>query len=93
MDQELRERIQINSGSCLTEDGHHYFKFTSFIDHLGASWKIPEERIAQKLKDKCDVEFNHSLNVDGKTMKVCRVKQLHIDKIEYKPVERKESNY
>ena len=55
--------------------------------------KIPEERIAQKLKDKCDVEFNHSLNVDGKTIKVCRVKQLHIDKIEYKPVERKQSNY
>jgi hypothetical protein len=24
---------------------------------------------------------------------VCRLKQLHIDKIEYKPVERKESNY
>jgi len=39
------------------------------------------------------VEFNHSLNVDGKTVKVCRVKQLHIDKIEYKPVERKGSNY
>jgi hypothetical protein len=26
-------------------------------------------------------------------MKVCRVKQLHIDKIEYKPVDRKKSNY
>ncbi len=34
-----------------------------------------------------------SLNGDGKVIKVCRVKQLHIDKIEYKPVERKESNY
>ncbi len=88
-----RNRVQINSGSCLTEEGHHFFRFNSFIDHLGSSWKIPEERIAQKLKDKCDVEFNHSLNVDGKTIKVCRVKQLHIDKIEYKPVERKESNY
>ena len=84
-----KKRIQINSGSCLTEDGHHYFKFTSFKDNLGASWKIPEERIAQKLKDKCEVEFNHSLNVDGKTIKVCRVKQLHIDKIEYKPVDRR----
>ncbi len=55
--------------------------------------KAEEEGIAQKLKDKCGVEFSHSLNVDGKTIKVCRVKQLHIDKIEYKPVERKESNY
>ena len=88
-----KNRIQINSGSCLTEVGHHFFRFNSFIDHLGSSWKIPEERIAQKLKDKCKVEFNHSLNVDGKTIKVCRLKQLHIDKIEYKPVERKESNY
>ena len=88
-----KERIQINRGACLSEEGFHYFKFSSFIDHLGSSWKIPEERIAQKLKDKCDVEFNHSLNVDGKTHKVCRVKQLHIDKIEYKPVKRKESNY
>ena len=57
----------------------------------GLKGKVEGE--AQKLKDKCEVEFNHSLNVDGKTMKVCRVKQLHIDKIEYKPVERKESNY
>ena len=88
-----KNRIQINSGSCLTEEGHHFFRFNSFIDHLGSSWKIPEERIAQKLKDKCQVEFNHSLNVDGKTVKVCRLKQLHMDKIEYKPVERKESNY
>jgi len=31
--------------------------------------------------------------VDGKTLKVCKVKQLHIDKIEYKPVERKKTNY
>jgi hypothetical protein len=88
-----RKRVQINSGSCLTEEGHHFFRFNSFIDHLGSSWKIPEERIAQKLKDKCGVEFNHSLNVDGKTIKVCRVKQLHIIKIEYKPVERKKENY
>ena len=88
-----KQRIQINSGSCLTEEGYHLFRFNSFLDHLGSNWKIPEERIAQKLKDKCQVEFNHSLNVDGKTIKVCRLKQLHIDKIEYKPVERKESNY
>ena len=60
---------------------------------MGNGWKIPEEKIAQKLKDKCNVEFDHSLNVDGKTLKVCKVVQLHVDKIEYKPVERKESNY
>ena len=88
-----KKRIQINSGSCLTEEGHHFFRFNSFIDHLGSSWKIPEERIAQKLKEKCGVEFSHSFNVDGKTVKVCRVKQLETKQLPYKVTHRKESNY
>ena len=29
-----RERIQINSGSCLTEEGFHYFKFSSFVNFV-----------------------------------------------------------
>ena len=90
---QAKERIQIKNGSCFTEEGYHYFKFSSFIEHLGTSWKIDEQRIAQKLKDKCNVEFNHSFNIDNKTEKVCKVKQLHTDKIEYKPVDRKGSNY
>jgi len=90
---QAHQRSQIHNGSCYTEDGYHYFRFNSFIEHLGNGWKIPEEKIAQKLKDKCNVEFDHSLNVDGKTLKVCKVVQLHVDKIEYKPVERKGSNY
>ena len=52
-----------------------------------------EEKIAQKLKDRSKVEFDHSLNVDGKTLKVCKVAQLHTDLIEHKPVERKGANY
>jgi len=87
------QRSRLNLGSCLTEEGFHYFRFNSFIDHLGNGWKIPEEKIAQKLKDKCSVEFDHSLNVDGKTLKVCKVAQLHTDLIEHKPVERKGTNY
>ena len=90
---QAHQRSQIHNGSCYTEEGYHYFRFNSFIEHLGNGWKIPEEKIAQKLKDKCNVEFDHSLNVDGKTLKVCKVVQLHVDKIEYKPVARKESNY
>ena len=31
--------------------------------------------------------------VDGKTIKVCRLEQLHVDKIEYKPTDRKADNY
>ena len=29
----------------------------------------------------------------GKTIKVCRLEQLHVDKIEYKPTDRKADNY
>ena len=49
--------------------------------------------IAQKLKDKCKVEFGHSFNIDGKTEKVCKVKQLETKQITYKTTERKGSNY
>ena len=90
---QAQQRTQIHNGSCFTEEGFHYFRFTSFIEHLGNGWKIPEEKIAQKLKDRSKVEFDHSLNVDGKTLKVCKVVQLHVDKIEYKPVDRKGANY
>jgi len=90
---QAQQRTQIHNGSCFTEEGFHYFRFNSFIEHLGNGWKIPEEKIAQKLKDRSKVEFDHSLNVDGKTLKVCKVVQLHVDKIEYKPVDRKGANY
>ena len=88
-----QERIRIKNGSVFTEDGFHYFKFSSFIEHLGTNWKIDEQRIAQKLKDNCHVIFNHSFHVEGKTEKVCKVKQLHIDKIEYKTAKRQGTNY
>jgi hypothetical protein len=90
---QAKQRGQIKNGACYTNDGNHYFKFTSFIQHLGSNWKIPEERIARQLEKDCKVEFNHSLNVDGKTLKVCRLPQLHMEQIEYQPVKRKESNY
>jgi len=90
---QAKQRSQIKNGACYTDKGHHHFKFTSFIEHLGNNWKIPQERIARQLEKECSVEFNCSLNIDGKTEKVCRSPQLHVDKIAYKPVERKESNY
>jgi len=57
--------------------------------------EINKERQDQKLKlkDKCNVIFNKSFNIEGKTEKVCMVAQLHVDKIEYKPTKRKGSNY
>jgi len=90
---QAKQRNQIRNGACYTDKGHHHFKFSSFIEHLGNNWKIPQERIARQLEKDCEVEFNFSLNIDGKTEKVCRSLQLHLDKIEYQPVERKESNY
>ena len=91
---QAKERIHIRLGSCLTEEGYHYFRYQSFISHLGNDWKISKEKIGHKLREKFNVEFNCSLRVGKeKIEKVCRLKQLHIDKIEYKPVERKKSNY
>ena len=90
---QAKQRIQIRLGSCLTEEGFHFFKYQAFLTHLGSDWKISKEKIGQKLKEIFKVEFNYSLKVDGKVEKVCKVKQLHVDKIEYKPVERKGSNY
>ena len=88
-----KERIQIKNGSCFTDEGYHYFKFQSFIIHLGGGWKIDQQKIAQKLKDRCKVEFNYSFNIEGKTEKVCKVIQLETKKITYKTTERTGSNY
>ena len=90
---QAQERKDLHHGSCFTEKGFHYFRFNSFIEHLGSSWKIPGERIAQKLKDRCYVEFNHDFNVEGKTLKVCRVKQLETKMIEHKVTKRTKNNY
>tara|TARA_R100001086_G_scaffold233814_1_gene155667 strand:- start:99 stop:1667 length:1569 start_codon:yes stop_codon:yes gene_type:complete len=90
---QAQERIQIKNGSCLTEEGFHYFQWKSFLSHLGNGWKTPHEKIAQKLKEKCQVKFGHYIKIEGKAVSVCKVKQLHIDKIEYKPVDKKGSNY
>ena len=90
---EAKTRLAIRTGGCFTEEGYHYFKFPSFITHLGPGWKIDQQKIAHKLEDKCKVEFNHSFNIDGKTEKVCRVNQLETKQITYKVAERKGSNY
>ena len=90
---QAQERIQIKNGSCWTENGFHWFQWKSFLSHLGNGWKTPHEKIAQKLKEKCKVEFNQYLKIEGKSTSLCKVKQLHIDKIEYKPVDKKGSNY
>ena len=32
---QAQQRNQIHNGSCFTEEGFHYFRFNSFIEHLG----------------------------------------------------------
>jgi hypothetical protein len=90
---QAQERSHIYNGSCFTEGGFHYFRWDSFLEHLGSGWNIPGEKMATILRDKCHVKFNHSFNVENKTLKVCKVAQLHTDLIEHKPVERKGTNY
>ena len=71
-----RDEIKFRMDLVLPKKDFITFRFNSFLEHLGSSWKIPEEKIAQKLKDRCFVEFDHSLNVDGKTLKVCKVSPI-----------------
>ena len=44
-------------------------------------------------KEELDAEFDHSYNIDNKTHKVVKLKQMKVDQIEYKKPKRKEPNY
>ena len=90
---QAKQRVQIRSGSCYTDKGLHYFKFQSFYDSLGNRWKFSEEETAYIMKKEFGAIFNHSFNIDGKTEKVIKIKQLHVDQIEYKPIKREEDNF
>ena len=51
--------------------------------------QMPEPSLGKKIEQ----VPHHSLKIENKVEKVCRLEQLHVDKIEYKPAKRKESNY
>ena len=90
---QAKQKIQIRSGSCYTDKGFHFFKFQSFYDSLGNRWKFSEEETAYIMKKEFGAIFNHSFNIDGKTEKVIKIKQLHVDQIEYNPIKREEDNF
>ena len=90
---QAKQKIQIRSGSCYTDKGFHFFKFQSFYDSLGNRWKFSEEETAYIMKKEFGAIFNHSFNIDGKTEKVIKIKQLHVDQIEYKPIKREGDNF
>ena len=45
------------------------------------------------MKQDLGAEFDHSYNIDNKTHKVVKLKQMKIDQIEFKKPERKEPSY
>ena len=45
------------------------------------------------MKEELGVEDDVSYNIDNKTQKVWRLKQMKVDQIEFKKPERKEPNY
>ena len=45
------------------------------------------------MKEELGAEFDHSYNIDNKTHKVVKLKQMKVDQIEYKKPKRKEPNY
>ena len=90
---EAEEMHDWNSAKLYSEKALKSLETDEIYPEEISYWKIPEERIAQKLKEKCSVEFGHSLNIDGKTLKVCRVSQLHYKRIEHKLTDREKSNY
>ena len=91
---QAKKRIQIRSGSCYTDKGFHYFKFQPFYDSLGNRWKISEEETSYIMQKEFGALFNFSYHIENsQTERVVRLKQLHVDQIEYKPVERKGDHF
>jgi len=45
------------------------------------------------MKQELGAEFDHSFNINHKTHKVVKLKQMKVDQIEFKKPERKEPNY
>ena len=45
------------------------------------------------MKQELGAEFDHSFNINQKTHKVVKLKQMKVDQIEYKKPERKEPQY
>ena len=45
------------------------------------------------MKQELGAEFDHSFNINTKTHKVVKLKQMKIDQLEYKKPKREEPNY
>ena len=90
---QAKTRSDIKGGLCWSEGGFHYFLFPSFFETLPVKWKMDSRDTGLVMKEELGAEFDHSYNIDNKTHKVVKLKQMKVDQIEYKKPKRKEPNY
>ena len=90
---QAKTRSDIRGGLCWSDEGFHYFIFSYFFETLPVKWKLDARDTGIIMKQELGAEFDHSFNINHKTHKVVKLKQMKIDQIEYKKPERKEPNY
>ena len=90
---QAKQRTDIRGGLCWTEEGYHHFLFSSFFETLPLKWKLDSRDTGIIMKEELGVEDDVSYNIDNKTQKVWRLKQMKVDQIEFKKPQRTESNY
>ena len=86
------KKSEIRGGLCWTEGGYHYFLFSSFFETLPTRWKASSKDTGIILKKYYDAEFGHSYNIGITTIRCVKLKQLHIDQIEWQPKEKKKKD-
>jgi len=90
---QAKTKSDIRGGLCWTEGGFHYFIFSSFFETLPTKWKLDARDTGIIMKQELGAEDDVSYNINNKTQKVWRLKQMKVDQIEYKKPDRKEPNY
>ena len=88
-----KKKSEIRGGLCWTENGYHYFLFSSFFETLPTRWKASSKDTGIILKKYYEAEFGHPYNIGTGTIRCVKLKQLHIDQIEYQSTEKKKDNY
>ena len=90
---QAKKRRDIRGGLCWTEEGFHHFLFSSFFETLPLKWKLDSRDTGIIMKQELGAEDDVSYNIDDKTQKVWRLKQMKVDQIEFKKPKPKEPNF
>jgi len=91
---QAQKRAQVRMGACWTDNGYHYFQWSSFWRRLQKrKWPEAEDETSDLTEKYFKAEFNHSLNdlegTSNSTIKCIKLPQLQIDKSKYEPVDGK----